>query len=306
MSHTSLYVCIASLASLAGAAQADFIFVPQSTTDTVMLLDSFDGSLVDANFLDIGAIAAAEGVSSTPIEVLEVNNELWVSDQLADRIWRFDQSGGYLGAVGVGELNNIRGMQLVGSTLYVSQGSDGTTFGEGIVTVDVNSGTVTGSFIDRDPADVSYWDIAQVGNELYVTNSDTGNDGIERYSLSGDYLGNLVSSDGVTGLDFGQQIFQRDNGNLLVGGFSPPSGVFEFAADGTDLGIVAGLDFGPRAAIDLDNGDILWTNGTWVRTDTDILVEGSSFRFFTRTTIPAPGSLALLGLGSLATLKRRR
>ncbi|MFK7759753.1 MAG: hypothetical protein AB8C13_07400 [Phycisphaerales bacterium] len=303
---------VGGIALLAGSAHADFIMVADTSVDRVLLLNAFDGSVVNDNFLDIGAAAASAGLtSSTAIEVLEVGNEFWVSDQLADRIWRFDHSGGFLGDIGgdgmTGNLNNIRGMHQVGNTVFAALGNDSALYGEGLVRINASTGAIEGSTNGRENADTSYFDILQVGDELYVTNIDTGNDGIERYSLDGmTYLGNFVSSDGVTGLDFGQQIFERDNGNIYVGGFSPPSGVYEYDADGNFIGIAAGLDFGPRAAIDLGNGEVLWSNGNFLRTDGTIILEDGSFRYFTSTTIPAPGSVALLGFGALAGSRRRR
>lgn len=307
MRYTQLTVpAIALIAGAAIAGPSGFILGIDSDSDQVLLLNGFDGSVINNSFLDIASAASAAGTSATPIEVIEVGNEFWVSDQIADRVWRFGQNGSFIGDIGAGQLNNIRGMHQVGDTVYVAMGSDSDSLGEGIITIDANSATITGQFNGRDPGDTSYWDITSVGNELLITNSDTGNDGIERYSLAGDYLGNLVSSDGVTGLDFGQQIFQRANGNLLVGGFSGPSGVWEFLADGTEVGIVAALDLGPRAAIDLGNGEILWSNGNFLATDDRVILEGGSYRFFTATNVPAPASLAMLGLGALATTRRRR
>lgn len=297
---------IAMVAGAAVAGQSGFILGIDSDSDQVLLLDGFDGSVINSSFLDIASAAAAAGTNATPIEVIEVGNEFWVSDQIADRVWRFGQNGSFIGDIGVGQLNNIRGMHRVDDTVYVAMGSDSDSLGQGIVTIDANTATITGQFNGRDPSDTSYWDIISVGNELLITNSDTGNDGIERYSFDGEYLGNLVSSDGESGLDFGQQIFQRANGNFLVGGFSQPSGVFEYAADGTDLGIVAALDLGPRAAIDLGNGEILWGNGNILGTDARVILEGGSYRYFTATNIPTPGSLGVLGLGALAGIRRRR
>jgi len=299
------------IALIVGAAQSvtfgQFLLIPESTNDRVIAVSAFDGSLLNPNFLDIAPLAANAGVSSTPIEVLEVGDELWVSDQVADRIWRFDNSGAPLSPITSPELNNIRGMEVVGNTVYVAQGSAAATFGEGLVTVDVATASVTGIFNGRPDADVSYQDVKFVGGELLVTNSDTGNDGIDRYLPDGTFLGTLVSSDGVTGLDFGQQINVRgSNGNLLVGGFSPPSGVYEFLPDGTSLGIVAGLDFGPRAGYELGNGSVLWTNGNFVATDAENLLTGDSYRYITPSRVPEPASLALLFVGGIATLRRRR
>ena len=295
---------VAAGVALAPSANAQYLMVPDSTADRVVLLDAFDGSVVNANFLDTGTPAAAAGVTSTPIEALQVGNEIWVSDQNADRIWRFDSAGGFIGDVGAGQLDNIRGMEVVGNTVYVAQ--EGTTaFDPGIVTIDVPSLTVTGSFGNFIGDDISYWDVLLRNGELYVSNSDSGNDAIERYALDGTFLGFFAQSDGVTDFDFIQQLANTSNGNLLGGGFSVPSGVYEFLPDGTNLGVVAGLDFGPRGVAELGNGDTLWTNGTWIRTDDDIMLEGGSFRFISSSTVPGPGGLAVLVLLGMGGRRRR-
>ncbi len=281
---------------------ADLLLVPDSNTDQVFLFSAQTGALVNDSFLDIATQAGNAGVSSTPIEALEVGNEIWVTDQVADRIWRFARNGNYLGAVGAGELNNIRGLEVVGNTVYVAQGSAGTSFGEGVVTIDVPSLTITGVF-GNDPADISYWDVLFYNGELLVTNS--GLDGIERFDLNGNFLGYFAQSDGVTDFDFLQQLSVNGAGNLLAGGFSAPSGVYEFMSDGTNLGIVAGLDLGPRAGFQLGNGEIVWSNGTWFRTDDSIFGEGS-FRFINRTSIPEPAAGGIWGLLAVTWWTRRK
>ncbi|MFK7885573.1 MAG: hypothetical protein AB8G16_01800 [Gammaproteobacteria bacterium] len=284
--RTGFFIGVATMACATGA-HAQNLLVGESGDDRVLLISGQDGSVLDANFLDIATQAIAADVSSTPIETLEVGDELWVSDQVADRIWRFDRSGNFLGDIGGnGELNNIRGMEVVGDTVYVAQGTASDLFSKGIVRIDVPTLTPTSVILGRDSADVSYFDVKFYNGELLVSNIDTGNDGIERYDLDGNFLGFFAQSDGVTSFDFPQQINQRtSNTNLLVGAFSLPSGVYEFQSDGTNLGIVAGLDFGPRAAYELGNGEILWSNGTFLRTDSTIISEDGSFRFFSPTSV---------------------
>ncbi len=316
-------VLIAAIAALAGAqaASAQFLLVAESTGDRVLLLNSQDGSVVDGNFLDIGAAAASVNYTGgiTPIEAMQVGSEFWVTDQVADRIWRFDLNGGFLGNYGVdaasgdGQLNNIRGFEVVDGVAYIAQASDSDVPGgqsEGIITMDVATGAITGSFIGVDAGDASYWDVKNIGGQLYVTNSDTGNDGIYIYDTDGTYNGAFVTSDGVTGVDQPQQINLRANGNLIVGGFSQPSGVYEFMNDGTDVGIVAGTaNLGPRAAFELGNGEILFSHGIVLnRTGPDgvVLEGGASFRFINATSVPAPGAIAALGLAGLAGMRRRR
>jgi hypothetical protein len=305
---TSLILtAVASCLFCSAETGAQNLLIPDSTGDRVVIVSANDGSVVNANFIDIGTQAAAAGVTSTPIEAIEVGNEVWVSDQVADRIWRFSRGGGFLGDVGVGDLNNIRGMEVVGDTVYVAQGSASTTLSEGIVRIDAATRTVTDVFLGRDEADVSYWDVKLYNGELLVTNSDTGNDGIERYDLNGNFLGFFAQSDGVASFDFLQQLNTRQtNSNLLGGGFSVPAGVYEFQSDGTALGIVAGLDGGPRGAFELGNGEILWTNGSAIQSDTTTFLSGGSFRFVTLTAIPEPsGCLAVALIGGVIARRRR-
>ncbi|MEO1575755.1 MAG: hypothetical protein AAFU65_12455, partial [Pseudomonadota bacterium] len=270
---------LCALAMPAAATSAQNLLVPNSDTDQVMLLSAQDGSILDATFLDIATPAADAGLtSSTPVEAIEVGDEIWVTDQLGDRIWRFDRTGGFLGDIGVDQLNNVRGMEIVGDTVYVAMGTASDTLDEGIVRIDATTNTVIDVFAGRPTADISYFDVKLYGGELLVSNIDSGNDGIERYALDGTFLGFFAQSDGVTSFDFAQQINLRSGSdNILVAGFSPPSGVYELRADGTDLGIVAGLDFGPRAGYELGNGEILWTNGSFLRTDTTPIAEDGSF-----------------------------
>lgn len=296
----------AILLAATSAQAAGFLMVPESTNDRIWLFNATTGALVNDNFIDLAA--ATNGAAGTPIEALEVNGEIWVTDQVADSVWRFDQGGNLLGQIGgAGILDNIRGMEVVGNTVYVAQAGSTASFGTGIVTIDATTGMITGSFNGRDPGDTSYWDVKLVGNELLVTNSDTGNDGIERYDLAGNYLGVLVGSDGVDSFDGAQQIALAQNGNLLIGGFTPPSGVFEIGLDGSVIDdMAAAVGFGPRGVAQLDDGTIVWTNGTWFRSDEDIFGTPGNFRFITPTAIPTPGAAGLLGLAGIAAVRRRR
>lgn len=308
---------IAALALAAGVATASspFLLVPNSNTDTIHVFDAFDGSLIDTNFIDHGAGLASFGYtgSSTPLEAIEVGNEIWVSDQLADRIVRYNKFTaapvGQIGvdATGAGLLNNLRGITLIGNTVYGALGGDSSAYVEGLVEIDASTGAIGANYNGRDGADTSYYDVISLdGTELLVTNADTGNDGIERYDLAGNYLGNLISSDGVASFDFPQQMNLRSAGNILIGGFSVPSGVYEVTPGGVDNGIVAADGFGPRAAYELGNGSIAWSNGTWFRTDADIFADGGSWRFINPSTVPAPGAMAAFGVLGLAAARRRR
>ena len=321
MSYTPLVIAVASL-GLASGASAQNLLVAESFDDRVLLLDAFDGSVIDDTFIDIAAAASSVGYTGglTPIEARQVGDEVWVSDQVADRIWRFNSNGSFAGQIGVdgagnGQLNNVRGFEVVGNTAYVAQGSDGAQ-PEGIVTIDTMTGSITGSFNPLDSGDSSFYDVRQIGNELFVSNADSGNDAIMRFALDGSFLGDFATSDGDSSFDFAQQISVRDsNGNILVGGFSVPSGVYEFMSDGTSLGVLSGTEgLGPRAAFELGNGDVLFSHGLVLdRLTAGPVIEGSvddgffpSFRYINPTNVPAPGAaVALAGFAGLASRRRR-
>ena len=74
-----------------------FLMVPDSVSDRILLFDPIDGSLVDDSFID--GSETGLGIFGTPINAIQVNSEIWVSDQIEDAIFRFDLQGDYLGIV---------------------------------------------------------------------------------------------------------------------------------------------------------------------------------------------------------------
>ena len=315
MRTTSAIAAIAALSASSTLAGGTNLLTFDSTADIGILLDPFDGSVVNSNYLDIQAAADAVGYtgSLTPLEGISVGSEVWVSDQLADRIWRFDAAtGNFVGDITGnpagpdGLLNNIRGIEVVGNTVYAALGSDSSAFDRGIARIDATTGQVIDSFNGRALADTSYFDVFDYNGQLYVPNIDTGNDGIEIYDYDGTFQGVWVSSDGTTSFDFLEQLAEDANGDLLAAGFSPPSGVYSISADGTVNGIVAALDAGPRGVAQLGNGEILWTNGSFIATDSTTILTGGSYRFLSEIVVPAPASGALIALAGFAAPRRRR
>lgn len=305
----------AAIAALTTAAHAQNLLIPDSTGDVVNIFSGADGSVVELGAFDINAAAALNQYtgSLTPIEAKQIGNEVWVTDQLADRVWRFDANTRQpLTAIGgfgdtPGQLNNVRGWEVVGNTAYFATGTDG-AFTEGVISYDIPSNTFLGSTTGGlDTADISFFDVQQVGNELYVSNIDSGNDAILRFDLSLNLLGTFAASDGETSFDFAQQItVAASNGDILAGGFSPPSGIYRFSPDGTPQGIVAGLDLGPRAGWELGNGQVIFSNGAGVQTDALGVIAAGSGRFISPTSIPTPGAAATLAIAGLAASRRRR
>ena len=121
----------------------------------------------------------------------------------------------------------------------------------------------------------------------------------------------FVESDGVTGIDFPQQITVRQsNANLLVGGFTPPGGFYEYDAAGNQIDLLNaddGFAERVRAAYELGNGNILWSGGDGVVvTDpttseaTDIYTVNTldfrpGARYIEQLVVPNDGELDLTG-----------
>src|SRR5437870_13794377 len=104
-----LFVLIATTTLLfARAAEAQFLMMPDSTNNRVVLFDPVNGSVVNPNYFTLA--------SGTPVHAMQVGSEIWVSEQIGDRISRWSLTGTPLGAIGggtTGGLDNVRGMEQV-------------------------------------------------------------------------------------------------------------------------------------------------------------------------------------------------
>ncbi len=295
----TLGVC--AIVVLAEQAPAQFLVIGDSSNDRIMTFDPFDGSLIDPDF-----IVDADGSPydfATPKDAINVGNEIWVADQIADAVYRFDLSGGFIDAITTG-LDNIRGMAFVNGTVYVSNsGTDNDAPGDAVVMFDT-AGNNLGSFAVGNGGDP--FDVFAYNGELLI--SDIANEAIQRHDLAGNFLGTFHDSDGVSGIDFPQQLASRGD-NVLAAGFSPPAGLYEYDDAGNQIAFYDAVD-DLRGVFVLGNGNILVTNtsGVWALdpdTDTATLIVGGVSAQFINLVVPAPSSFVLLGLGALATRRRR-
>ena len=84
---TRLLVAIAGLAAAATSSHAQqLVMVADSTNDRISTFSAVDGSLVNASFI----VNQPGFTFNFPKDVIQVGNEVWVSDQTADSIFGFN------------------------------------------------------------------------------------------------------------------------------------------------------------------------------------------------------------------------
>lgn len=287
------FFAMLACAGATAAAFGQYVIMPDSTNNRVVLFDPSNGAVVNANYF-----ALAGG---TPIHAMQVGNEIWVSEQIGDRVSRWSLNGTALGAI-TGGMDNVRGMGMVGNTVYVTNaGTANGAPGAAVVMFDTN-GNAMGNFLTPN-APSPFGILAHQGGLL--VSSSTGNDDIHRYSLAGTSLGTFHNT---TSLNFAEQMDYDHSGNVLVAGFSTNNVV----TLNTNTGAVVNsfTASGARGVFQLGNGNILWSNSAGVHvydvglgTSSQVYVGGG--RYLQYAAVPEPASMAVLG-GGLALLLRRR
>lgn len=287
-------LALAMVAGLATHADAQFVMMADSTNNRMVLFDPINGSLINNNFF------ALQG--GTTVHAMQVGSEIWVSEQIGDRVSRWDFEGGYLGAIS-GGLDNIRGMGQIGNTVYLTNaGTANGAPGAAVVMFDT-AGNNLGSFTT--PQASSPFGILAYQGGMLVSSSNA-NDDIHHYDLEGASVGTFHNS---TALNFAEQMVYASNGDILVAGFSSNNIVRLDAESGAVLSTFAAN--GARGVYQLGNGNIMWTSGSGVFIH-DVNTGGSSQvyagggRYLDFLNIPTPGVLPMLGLAGMLGARRRR
>ncbi len=284
-------IAVGATALLAGSAFAQYLAIPDSTSDTVGMYDPFDGTY-------LGVVIDGSSLFSTPINaVLGPDNLIYVSDQVKDSVFRFDMAGTFVDvfADATDGLNNIRGIDFYDGKLFVTSGDDYVATFDGPhnrVADFINDGT--------DPFDILFLD----DGSALLSDIQGTTDNVRLYNPDGTL--NTVLFE----VSFPEQV-QIDTslpGAFLSIAFSGDQ-VTDFDLDGT---ISNSWFFNSgRGVYRLGNGNLLLTagDGVWeMDPATGTLLEnenpGASGRFI-EYIVPAPSTLALFGLGCLAVRRRR-
>lgn len=294
------------LLTAAGVAQAELL-IADSGGDRIMLFDDQTGAVIDANWLtDVGAVG---WFFTTPKEAMLVGNEIWVSDQVADAIHRFDLGRNFLGSVTAhplgGTLDNLRGLGFDGTTVYQTVWPS-TTTRRGIARYDT-AGTPLGFHA----LNASLFDVTPFQGDLLISNETT--DDIERWTTTGTFVG--VFRDNVV---YPQQIAVLADGSVLTVSSIAASGiegVYHLNADGSLRAFIDTEpieEMVPRSAYLLGSGAYLigTSQGVYraqfngVGYDFTLVLGSVDAQYI--NYIPEPSTALLLALAGLAALRRKR
>jgi len=297
MSIRSAALVLAAALFTATGAQAQtqtYLMMPDSTNNRVALFDPTTGALVNEAYF-----ALAGG---TPVHAMQVGNEIWVSEQIGDRVSRWSLTGESLGAI-TGGMDNIRGMGVVGNVVYVTNaGTNNGAPGANAVVMFDTAGTSQGNFLTTGLCNSPFGILPHQGGILISGSSN--NQDVHRFTLTGDTLGTFHNT---TSISFAEQLDHDLNGDVLVACFTT-GGVSRLNKDTGDL-IDSIPAPGARGVHQLPNGDVMWTSGAgvfvWDHTanvSNNVYVGGGRYLdFLTIGSTPACGTSDFNGDGDFGT-----
>lgn len=323
---------LAGLFLSASLAQAQQVLLTVDTgANRVLMLNSQTGAVINAGFIT-DANNPLTYDFQTPRAAIQVNNEVWVSDQSPNinSIYRFDMAGAFLGRIGGnvagGGLSNVRGMRFIDGTVYaVNVGTANGAPGPAIVRIDP-AGNILGSFSTVAAGGTvgnSPWDITPYNGRLLV--SDGTSRGLQLYNLDGTYFAPFTTS-AINNIP--AQMFVRANGHVLMAanGSTPNGsfGVYELGSNGAVLNSWTGLPgLGTRGVYELGNGQYLISEagganaarglgtidpgGVGNNNNFSLILGNVNGGWISVASIPEPSVAALLlaGLVGLAWARRR-
>jgi hypothetical protein len=279
--------CTIALACASRTHAQEVIAAIDSSNDRVVLLDAATGDVLNGAFIT-DANDSLTYDFQTPRGITQVGNEVWVTEQLGNAIYRFampaspSEFATYVGRIVTG-VDNVRGINFINGKVYVANAGNSNGAPGPAILVFNPDGSFDSSFPTIDPYDVIGWD-----GKLMVT--DINNDDLLLYTFNGTLDSTFHNSDGVTGIDFAQQLDVAPTGaggtlEVWCAGFTPPGGIYRYNANGTQAAYSTVAAGGARGVRALSSNAFIFTDGTGLyrRTSAPLATETLSLGSFQGT-----------------------
>ncbi|HYE61373.1 MAG TPA: hypothetical protein VD997_05200 [Phycisphaerales bacterium] len=252
-----------------------YLMMPDSAANRLVLLNPETGAVEnDAYFTLAGGL---------PFHAMQVGQEIWVSEQNADRVSRWSLTGEYLGAVEGNPpqtMDNVRGMEYADGRVYVSRNANS------IEVFDTN-----GAFVFRFSTSgqaSSPFSVLEHQGALLVGASVTTFDEVHRYTYGGVSLGTFNNGIGVR---FVEQLGHDLDGHVLAASFTDA----RIATLHKDTGQILSSfpAFEARGVHQLRDGSVVWTNSAGIHrydpgTGVDELIYAGSGRYIDLLDLTPP------------------
>lgn len=239
---------------IAGAASAQLLITTDATSDALVAFDPANGALISASLFAIP--------NTVQVGAIDVNDEIWITEQTGDRITRRDFTGTVLSTIGPtfpgGGLDNIRGLACVGDKVYVTNAGNlnGAT-ANSIVILDTAGNHV--STFSVNTFATSPFAVLGFQGDILVSGFSNAND-VYRFSLTGAPLGVFHNT---TTISPAHGLALAGDGNVWCVGFTTANVCKLDATTGALLTSFAAPNT-PRGVYELGNGNVMWTNGNGV------------------------------------------
>lgn len=233
------------------------ILAVNSTSKTVAQLNATDGSVINANFINLNSLNPG-----TIKGIIQVQNKFWISDQTANVIYICNSDGTYSSTIPASTgLSNIRGLNVVNNEVWVTVAGAA----NGATANTIRRFDFTGNPVGTYDTIGSPFDVLDNGSgSVYVTSFNS--EGIQTMTYTGTVTGNLVASGILTGV---QQIHKTQDGNYIAAVFSNNSssgnnaGVYLISSANGNI-LNKWTVGGARGAIQAGSGNYLYTTGNGV------------------------------------------
>ncbi|MBL8999641.1 MAG: hypothetical protein JNK25_00730 [Phycisphaerae bacterium] len=259
----------------AASAPAQYLMIGDSAGTTtvpsgvarIMLFSEADGSLVDANFI---SNATSPYTFTTPKEAVQVGNEIWISDQVANAVFCFTATYDppnsiypvYIRTI-TGGMSNMRGLAQVGSRMYIT--NTGTASGAPGVAMLVYE--TSGAYVTSFPvAGSNPIDAAVLGGRLLI--SDLLNNNMRLYETDGTYFGLFRDNTPAGNIRSAQQVAVFPTGPsganevwAAGGGGAAIAGVYRYNDAGEQVAFY-NVGLGLKGVYVLGSGEVLFTDQT--------------------------------------------